>query len=87
MANMIQIIKKAAIEAVEASKPVHVCFGEVIKKSPLTIKIEQRLELEEEFFVITETAKKASLTKGDSVLLLRMQGGQLYAILDKVGEL
>ena len=85
--NMIQIIKKAAVEAVEASKPVKICFGEITKKSPLTVKIEQRLELSDDFLVITETAKKASLAKGDYVLLIRMQGGQSYVVIDKVGDI
>jgi hypothetical protein len=39
-------IKMAALDAVEASKPVNVMFGTVISASPLKINVEQKLTLE-----------------------------------------
>ena len=39
--DLIKAIKKAAVEAVKASKPVEVCFGKVISVSPLKILVEQ----------------------------------------------
>lgn len=43
--DLIKAIKKAAVEAVKASKPVEVCFGKVISVSPLKILVEQKMTL------------------------------------------
>ena len=85
MHNMIQTIKKAALDAVEASKPMNVLFGTVTSTKPMLVKIDQKLTLNQNFLLITKTAKELPLVTGDSVILLRVQGGQKYLILDKVG--
>lgn len=84
MPNLIQIIKQAAIEAVEASNPTKVYYGVVIDSSP-KIQIDQKLVITKEFIVATERMQELSLTKGDKVILLQEQGGQKYIVLDKVG--
>ena len=38
--EFVKLVKKAAVEAYEATKPVQVCFGKVIKASPLDIIVE-----------------------------------------------
>lgn len=38
MPNAVEVVKKAAVEAVEAGKPVNLLFGEVISASPLKSK-------------------------------------------------
>lgn len=43
--KLIEIIKKAAVDAVQASKPVAFCFGKVISESPLQINVEQKITL------------------------------------------
>lgn len=80
--SLIQLIKKAAVEAVEASKPAAVLFGTVSSISPLTIYLEQKRTITKNFIIETERVKKLSI--GDGVIMLRMQGGQKYIILDKV---
>ena len=47
--NIIQLIKRAAVEAVEAKKPCTYTIGTVTSVSPLKIKVSQTLELEEDF--------------------------------------
>lgn len=42
---LVKLIKKMAIEAVEASKPVHLCYGIVESISPLKINVEQKMIL------------------------------------------
>ncbi len=81
MPNMVELIKTVSIAAVEESKPVAVHFGTVLNASPLRIQVEQRLTLEQPFLVATQAAKQ--LAPGDKVILLRMQGGQRYIVLDK----
>ena len=40
--NAVELVKKAAVEAVDASKPVHILFGTVISASPLKIRLTKR---------------------------------------------
>lgn len=47
--NLVQLIKRIAVEAVQASKPCDYTIGTVTSASPLKIKISQTLELEEDF--------------------------------------
>lgn len=50
--RLIQLIKKAAQEAVNAQKPMCFFYGIVISETPLQITIDQRLTLTEEFLDI-----------------------------------
>ena len=43
--DLVKLIKKAAIEAVNASKPANMVFGKVVSNSPLKIKVDQKLIL------------------------------------------
>lgn len=43
--EFVKIIKKAAIDAMESTKPVNVNFGVVISESPLQISVEQKMIL------------------------------------------
>jgi sortase (surface protein transpeptidase) len=123
MSNLVEVIKRIVAETVEASKPATITYGEVMKVNPLEIRIEQKLTLPEEFFVLTKAvtdhyidmtvshvtenrgggsgdAAFAShnhdysgrkrflihngLKVGEKVILLRVQGGQKYIVLDRV---
>lgn len=83
--SLIQLIKRAAVEAVEAAKPCDYRIGTVIDTSPLKIKLSQTIELEEDFLDLTQNvAKENALKKGEKVLMLRKAGGQRYAVIDRV---
>lgn len=82
--NLIQIIKQAAIEAVEASNPTKILYGTVLDASP-KIQIDQKFIVTKEFIVQTERMKEMSLAVGDNVILIQEQGGQKYIVMDKVG--
>ena len=43
--ELMQVLKKASVEAMEAAKPVQTCFGKVVSVSPLQIAIEQKMTL------------------------------------------
>ncbi|WP_153957397.1 DUF2577 family protein, partial [Clostridioides difficile] len=47
--DLLQIIKKAAMDAVETSNPMRVVFGTIESISPLRVKIEQKLSIGEIF--------------------------------------
>lgn len=93
---MLNTIKQAALDAIEASKPVTVMTGTVIKISPLEVNVDQRFTLDADFLIVPESLTRYTLTigsneyvirpglqVGDRVILLRVQGGQKYLILDK----
>ena len=83
--QLLQMIKLAAIEAVEATKPCVAVYGTVKSKAPLTINIDQKITLTSSFLVVTNTVKDI-LNIGDTVVMLRIQGGQQFLVLDKVVE-
>jgi hypothetical protein len=85
--GMIDLIKKTAIAAVESRNPVNLLFGTVVNPNPLEIQIHQKLTLTKEFLVDTETLSQKGLILGDRVVLLRMQGGHQFFVLDKVVKL
>lgn len=82
--NWIQLIKNIAEEARKAAKPSTFMTASVANTSPLKIRINQKLEVEEDFLVLTETIFDRNLKKGDVVLVIRQEGGQKFAIIDKV---
>ncbi len=121
--DLLSLIKQAGAEAMEASKPVKIMFGEVKSVNPLMIMVEQKLPLTEDFLILTYAVKdhwrdmtvdhlteNASGGSGDSayashnhaykgrkkflihndlvvgehVLLLSMQGGQKFIVVDRV---
>ncbi len=78
-------IKKAAIEAQEASKPVNVYFGQVISVSPMRIDVEQKMILGEGQLILTKSVTdRDPLRAGDRVLIIRLQGGQRFAVIDQI---
>lgn len=82
--DLVKIIKKAATDAVEAAKPTAICYGEVINDDPLEISIDQKITLDEDQLILTNTIANAGLVISDRVVLLREQGGQQYVVLDKL---
>lgn len=81
--ELLKIIKQAAMDAVKQSEPMELTFGTVLKTNPLTIKLDQKLTLPKEFFVVTKEVKN-TLTEG-KVVLLKANGGQKYLVLGMEG--
>lgn len=94
---MLNAIRLAALSAMEAGNPVAVMYGEVTKTNPLEVNVDQRFTLDADFLVQTAATTelkvniggtdyvvREGLRIGDQVVLLRIQGGQKYFILDRV---
>lgn len=91
---MLDIIRKASLGAVSNTNPMAALYGTVLSISPLEVSVEQRFSLPASVLVIPETITKLTkeingetklgLQPGDRVLLLRIQGGQSYVVLDRV---
>lgn len=43
--DLVKVIKKAALDAVESNKPVNVVFGAVTSASPLKIRVDHKIVL------------------------------------------
>lgn len=123
MPNAVEVVKKAAVEAVEADKPVNLLFGTVISASPLKIQVDQKSIYTEKMLILTRNvtdfnvdmtvnhqtedtsggsgdASFAShhhaysgrktfrvhngLTVGEKVLLIRVQKGKKFVVIDRV---
>lgn len=93
---MLNVMKKAALDALEASSPLAVMAGTVTGTNPLEVNVDQRFTLAADFLIVPESVTRltlniggadhiirAGLQTGDPVILLRVQGGQKYLILDK----
>ena len=74
--ELLQVMKRAALEAVAAGQPVALCYGQVRSVEPLQIMADQKLPLEAEQLEL-------DLAVGDEVLLLT-QDDQVFYIVMKV---
>lgn len=52
--DLLKTIKKAAVEAVNASNPASLMYGTVQSVSPLTIYVDQKLILPESFIIVPQ---------------------------------
>ena len=112
MPDIVGIIKKAALEAFEASKPVNILFGTVTAVSPLRVRVDQKMILGEKNLILTrsvtdyktdvtvsvqttggdmvsgrtEITVHGALKNGDIVLLVRLQGGKKFAVIDRISS-
>lgn len=97
--SMLSLIKQAAADAVEASSPVGIFYGTIKNAAPLEVEVDQRFLLTQEFLEMTEATRelkvplgsgeyvlRPKLQAGDRVILMRIQGGQKYVVLDRVRD-
>lgn len=123
MADLIQLLKELSKNTNEANEPFEHRKGTVETVNPLTIKVDQKLILEEEDLILTHLVKDydvdisvshetkefeliegtptdikkhkheykgrkkitihQGLKVGEEVVLLKVQGGQMYIVLDR----
>lgn len=98
VAELARRIKRMSMKQTELSDML---FGKVISTSPLTIQIDPKLILTEEFLVLSETVrgltipvevdgKKGTavyhpLAVGDTVKLMRISQGKKYYVIERGG--
>ena len=98
--NLVQLIKKAALDAVNESKPTSIVFGQVINIDPLKIQVDQKLILTSDQLILTTAAMDHevnmtidsinktvmihnALILGDQVLMIQVQGGQKFIVMER----
>lgn len=124
MANLIEVLKQNALDAVNSQNPTSIIYGIVLSAKPLTIQVNSKLTLDDTFLVLTKNVsdyeaeididytgdgeieiegvagnilKQLSISSakitihnalkaGDEVVMIQMQGGQKYVVLDKIGR-
>lgn len=82
--DLLRLIKKAAVDAVNASYPTDVAFGYVISVSPLQINVEQKLTLTSAQLILTNnvTDYKVKISSGDEEKIYTIHNS--LAVGDKV---
>jgi hypothetical protein len=83
--ELLQAIKRAAVEAVAASQPLALCYGKVTSVEPLQIMADQKLPLEAEQLELTNAVQDcyidveiSAYTENDSF----MNGSHTHGITD-----
>lgn len=69
MANAVELVKRAAVEAVEAGKPMQVQFGRVVSARPLKIQGDQKAVYTEKMLILPRglTDHPLTVTEEDAV--------------------
>lgn len=75
MPNSVEVVKRAAVEAVEAAKPVQFLFGQVISDSPLKIQIDQKTILTEKMLILTRNVTDYEVDMSVSHITENRSGG------------
>lgn len=83
MPELSELIKKAALDAVETEKPMAVIFGKITSVRPIRVRLEQGVEIDEAFLIKTESSVDR-IEIGNRVVLIRMQGGQQFLLIDRL---
>ena len=83
--GLIKTIKKAALDAVENSKPTDLRYGMVVSVNPLKVQITTQLILPASLLIVPKRIREDDpLQENDRIALLRQKGGQSYFVLDKI---
>lgn len=75
MPNAVDLVKQAAVQAVEASKPVHMVFGQVISVSPLKIQVDQKSIYTQKMLVLSRNVTDFDVDISVSHLTENRAGG------------
>ena len=79
-------IKRAALDAQGASRPVQLCVGEVISKEPLKINVEQKLILGEAQLILSRNVTDYVITAEVDWETLEQEGGAGEAAYERHGH-
>lgn len=93
----VDVMRNIANDISRSSYSTDILYGKVISLSPLTIEVDNRFEIDEEFLILSTLVKKKEITLQDDtnvvlwndlsvaedVILLRHSGGQRFYVLDR----
>ncbi|CEO27177.1 DUF2577 domain-containing protein [Paraclostridium sordellii] len=94
--KFVRLIKQGARHAIPENTLTDLVPGEVTNESPLTVLVENRFKIDQDFLVLSPFCREfkdkngsvlfENLKIGEKVLLLRVSNGQQFYVLDR-GEL
>lgn len=94
--KLVRLIKQGARHAIPENTLTDLVPGEVVKEEPLTILVENRFKIDEDFLILSPFCREFKdrngtiifdkLKEGDKVLILRISNGQQFYVLDR-GEM
>ena len=73
--NAVELVKQAAVEAVEATKPVQYLFGKVISVSPLKIQVSAKSIYTEKMLILTRNVTDFEVDMTVSHITQKRAGG------------
>lgn len=87
--KLLEAVKRAAIDAVKSTNPVEVIYGTVTEASEhrggeLKVRLQQKQEIGRRFFI--ESRLLDGRRVGDRLLILKIQGGQKFYVLEVLGN-
>jgi hypothetical protein len=83
-ADIMTVIKTAAIEAVNTTNPVEATYGEVVLLDPLCVRLATNTLLDESRIVFLRSNTLLSI--GDKLVMLKVFGGQKYLSAGKYSD-
>lgn len=87
MPDFVSMMQQIAAGVYEAKCPMEICYGTVQSLSPFQVRLDQKKVLGKEYFVVRYGTTTQSFEVGETLILLRMQGGQQWLIFDRKGAL
>lgn len=83
--NLLQLIKQAAVEVIEASTPSDIHVGHIKSINPFVLHVAD-VDIPHDFIVIADSLSN-NLDIDDKVIVITNRGGQLFCIIDKAVNL
>ena len=87
MPDLVVMIKQIAANVFDAKMPVEICFGTVQSTAPFKIRLDQKRTFGKERFIVGSSVLSKPFQVGEELILIRMQGGQKWLIIDRKGAL
>lgn len=88
--SLIETMANVASEEVKR-REVGLVYGKVMSINPLQIKVGDKMVLTSDFLILSQLVVKNAtwrdLIVGDTVRMLKLNGGQIYYVLEREGAL
>ena len=98
--KIVRLLQQVSKEAASSPRTTDLVYGKVVTINPLAIQVASRYNITKDFLLLSslctekwigEGVNKQMLWRGlqvgDSVRMLRVQGGQLFYVLEREGGL
>lgn len=88
MSDLIKVVKKIAVDAVQSEKPTSITLGQIDSLDTLKIKLNQNISIGTKFLKIGSVFKNLldedKVNIGDTVIMINQEGGQVFFIMDVI---